>query len=354
MDFGNGGGGDRPPPPPEYTEFGIKIHKLRLTLKVQKRASSAGSAERPQQQQLPPPTPNEADTAAAAAAAARRRRNRRPRSHSRASTSTSSASLSESIKLLDLDPSAGSRRPVSVVSGGGRLANWEFQGFYNSPATAQQRTATPSSSGYSSEAVSRTSSFSSASAAGARLRDHAIIRQTRLHSADDSVYSDVYSTIDEELADPFDDDEHDEAKVKASKRGKRKSMKKGKSTTELAEKPNEAPQHAPPARHEKTKSMSSLAVPVDVSSEADSRARSMTSLQASRMGSTHTIVAAAEHKKTMSSCSLLTVTNIPTSCSSSPPPLPPRASKWRPPARPPYPSSLVRAVLEIADPIDRM
>jgi hypothetical protein len=35
-----------------------------------------------------------------------------------------------------------------------------------------------------------------------------------------------------------------------------------------------------------------------------------------------------------------------------PPPLPPRISNCRPPARPPYPSSIVRAVQEITKPLD--
>jgi hypothetical protein len=209
------------------------------------------------------------------------------------------------------------------------LANWEFQGFYNSPS----RTATPASSGYSSESVSRTSSFSSSAAAAATTRP----RQTRLASADDSVYSDVYSTIDEELTDPFDDDDEDREK----KKKKKLKLKKGKSTTALAPKGEEK------NHHEKTKSMSSLLVPMPAT-----RATSMSNVVAaagssSNMGSTQTIV--PDHKKTRSSCSLLTMTATDFLA----PPLPPRASRCRPPARPPYPSSLVRAVLEITDPLNR-
>ena len=64
-------------------------------------------------------------------------------------------------------------------------SNWEFY------SMNPMRTSTPSSGYNSTSSVSRTSSFSS----------------KRLTSADDSAYSEVYSTIEElsELADPFDE-----------------------------------------------------------------------------------------------------------------------------------------------------
>ena len=64
-------------------------------------------------------------------------------------------------------------------------SNWEFY------SMNPMRTSTPSSGYNSTTSVSRTSSFSS----------------KRLTSADDSAYSEVYSTIEElsELADPFDE-----------------------------------------------------------------------------------------------------------------------------------------------------
>ena len=64
-------------------------------------------------------------------------------------------------------------------------SNWEFC------SMNPMRTSTPSSGYNSTSSVSRASSFSS----------------KRLASADDSAYSEVYSTIEElsELADPFDD-----------------------------------------------------------------------------------------------------------------------------------------------------
>ena len=64
-------------------------------------------------------------------------------------------------------------------------SNWEFY------SMNPMRTSTPSSGYNSNSSVSRTSSFSS----------------KRLTSADDSAYSEVYSTIEElsELADPFDE-----------------------------------------------------------------------------------------------------------------------------------------------------
>ena len=98
----------------------------------------------------------------------------------------------------------------------------------------------------------------------ARLRDHAVIRQTRLASADDSIYSDVYSTINEELAelsDPFDGDneEEDAAFSKACKAAKKTNMKKGKSTTSLLKGGSGGKAPIPEPRHCKTKSMTSLA-----------------------------------------------------------------------------------------------
>ena len=209
-------------------------------------------------------------------------------------------------------------------------------------------------------------SYSHTLLSSARLRDHAVIRQTRLASADDSVYSDVYSTINEELAelsDPFDgDNEEEEAAdgLKASKTTKKCSMKKGKSTTSLlkgAREPKQ-PLWLPEARHSKTKSMTSLMM---------SNAQEMIPVGAGGvsfdpMGSTQTILAQS-HART---CSLLTVTgereNLAGKFKSSQqslamqsadmaPPLPMRSSKCRPPARPPYPSSLVRAVQEITQPL---
>ena len=96
------------------------------------------------------------------------------------------------------------------------------------------------------------------------LRDHAVIRQTRLASADDSIYSDVYSTINEELAelsDPFDGDneEEDAAFNKATKATKKSNMKKGKSTTSLLKGGSGGKAQIPEPRHCKTKSMTSLA-----------------------------------------------------------------------------------------------
>ena len=223
----------------------------------------------------------------------------------------------------------------------------------------------------------------------ARLRDHAVIRQTRLASADDSVYSDVYSTINEELAelsDPFDGDNEEEDKdtkdtnkafreLSGNKAAAKKTnMKKGKSTTSLLKGGGlgglgGGKIQMPEARHCKTKSMTSLAHEM------------MIPVGAERLnGSTQTILAIAPaHAK---SSSLLTVTaaasfefpankTIPgeqvaagagkfkssqqslamLASADMAPPLPMRSSKCRPPARPPYPSSLVRAVQEITQPL---
>jgi hypothetical protein len=160
---------------PEYTEFGIKIHKFRLTFKVQKH---------PHQQQNRANGDADGDGDADA---------ERPQRSTISRHNSTASSVADSLRLLDLDTSARSRRPLCPEAAT-RTANWEFQGFYT-PA----RTSTPSS-GYSSAAVSRTSSFSS------RIPES---RTSRINSADDSAYSEVYSTIEElsELADPFDDEE---------------------------------------------------------------------------------------------------------------------------------------------------
>lgn len=111
---------------------------------------------------------------------------------------STASSVADSLRLLNLDTSARSRKPLCQESGT-RTANWEFEGFYNAPA----RTSTPSS-GYSSTAVSRASSFLSD-----RMATLPTGRTHRLHSADDSAYSEAYSTIEEtsELVDPFEKEE---------------------------------------------------------------------------------------------------------------------------------------------------
>ena len=99
---------------PEYTEFGIKIHKLRLTLKVQKRSTSE---------------------------AGRGGRGRLGSSNSssagevRSVRSRASSTGGDSLRMLDLDSNAGSRRPVDggqVRASGTRLANFEFEVRQNS------------------------------------------------------------------------------------------------------------------------------------------------------------------------------------------------------------------------------
>merc|ERR1712018_1080491 len=99
------------------------------------------------------------------------------RSRTSSFTSTISENL-ENLGLLPFEPPR-SRRPIATES------NWEFY------SMNPMRTSTPSSGYNSNSSVSRTSSFSS----------------KRLTSADDSAYSEVYSTIEElsELADPFDE-----------------------------------------------------------------------------------------------------------------------------------------------------
>ena len=99
------GGGDNNP---DYTEFGIKINKFRFTLKVHKRASSAGSAA---------DSERSVDSAASADHYSRVRMRHgaavRGRSAAaarpRASSSSSSRSIADSLRMLDLDTNAGSR-----------------------------------------------------------------------------------------------------------------------------------------------------------------------------------------------------------------------------------------------------
>ena len=260
---------------PEYTEFGIKIHKFRLTFKVQKHVQQ-------QQQQQQQEDGLEG----------------RPGRPCISRHNSTASSVADSLRLLDLDPSARSRRPLCPESAT-RTANWEFQGFYSAPG----RTSTPSS-GYSSSAVSRTSSFSS------RVPES---RTSRLHSADDSAYSEVYATIEEmsELVDPFDEEEvavdDDDVVV------------------------DEEAFPPPPSQLEIAKAIAQ--------SQHSSLHSSRTSLTTS----------------TLSQRSALPIPP-PRSCNTSapsPPPLPPRMSALRTPARPPYPSSIVRAVQEITEALNR-
>ena len=172
----------------------------------------------------------------------------------RSRTYSTASSIADSLGLLNLDPGARSRRPIASDS------NWEFY---------PMRTSTPSSGYNSTASVSRASSFSS----------------KRLTSTDDSAYSEVYSTIDEELAelaDPFDDED------------------------EVAAEPQSSPktQNAIKPFHVKTAS------------------------------STSTLLAASSTLNRTSSTSHLPPKPAP--------PLPPRISSTRPPARPPYPSSHVK------------
>ena len=109
------GEGDPPPVNPDYTEFGIKINKFRFTLKVHKRASSAGSAADSERSVDSGVSSSAASNAATtdhysrvrmrhgAGASSRGRSGGRPRA------SSSSSSIADSLRLLDLDSNAGSR-----------------------------------------------------------------------------------------------------------------------------------------------------------------------------------------------------------------------------------------------------
>lgn len=306
---------------PEFTEFGIKIHKLRLTVKVQKRASSASSTSRSG-------STSSDDRVRRGYTAHQSRRSR--------TTSSSTSSIADSLRHLDLDSHAGSRRPIVQDSSGTRIANWEFQGFYSPP----QRTSTPSS-GYSSAAISRTSSFSS-DAYGGPPRSAAVpivgARQNRITSADDSIYSDVYSTIEElaELPDPFDDNNDEPTPTPPST-----STSSAESQIHMARPPTLPKLKATSkAKHQKTKSMTCLLDEPTPSSHTRTKSYTVTtSTSAPAKGSQHS-------KISRSSTSLDLPPNIA-------PPLPPRTSRCRPPARPPYPSSLVRAVQNITKPLNR-
>ena len=312
--------GDRP----EYTEFGIKIHKFRLTLKVNKRQQG-------QQTEHPPRPVSSQDVYSEP-----QRRNTRRRARSTRTNSTAS-SLADSLRLLDLDPSAGSRRPCQE-KGSTRLANWEYQGFYSgvtppvSSPGLQTMISTPSS-GYSSAAISRTSSFSS----DAHLKQfQQCQRTTRLSSADDSVYSEVYSTIDElsELPDPFDD----------PKEAQRNSL-----TFEASEVCSGlTPKASPPTSKSATLKINHAKTGSNVTAVSTSTL-SATSFNMNLI-STNTSHSTGSSQKRKGSAEKL---HRPAHSEFDfPPPLPPRISNCRPPARPPYPSSIVRAVQEITQPLE--
>lgn len=93
---------------PDYTEFGIKINKFRFTLKVHKRASSAGSttgsvADSSERGSVDSVSDHYSRVRMRHSAAARGRSAARPRA------SSSSSSIADSLRLLDLDNNAGSR-----------------------------------------------------------------------------------------------------------------------------------------------------------------------------------------------------------------------------------------------------
>ena len=314
---------------PEYTEFGIKIHKLRLTLKVHKRQG--------QQQEDQPQRPVSSSDVYAEPV----RRNTRRRARSTRTNSTAS-SLADSLRQLDLDPAAGSRKPCQE-KGSTRLANWEFQGFYSggvplpvSSPGMQTMISTPSS-GYSSAAVSRTSSFSIDPQLKQLQQGQ---RSTRLSSADDSVYSEVYSTIDElsELQDPFDEpnEGHEGTSTAEPTGGNFYSL---------------TPKTSPPTSKTATMKISHSKTASNITT-ATTSTLSANSTNINMVLSNPTIV----HSRQSSQIRIASVERL---CHPShsehdfPPPLPPRISTCRPPARPPYPSSIVRAVQEITKPLER-
>ena len=310
---------------PEYTEFGIKIHKLRLTLKVHKR-----------QQQGDPPRP--VSTSDIYAEPVRRNTRRRARS---TRTNSTASSLADSLRQLDLDPQAGSRRPCQE-KGSTRLANWEFQGFYSgipppvSSPGVKTMISTPSS-GYSSAAVSRTSSFS----LDPQLRQFQQCQRTsRLSSADDSVYSEVYSTIDElsELPDPFDDPKENH--------GKCSPLETSGICCSLT------PKTSPPTSKSATLKISHS----KTASNVTNATTSTLSANSSNMNTVFNNQITVSHSRQSSQHKKASMEKLYHPSHSEfdfPPPLPPRISNCRPPARPPYPSSIVRVVQEITKPLDR-
>ena len=312
---------------PEYTEFGIKIHKLRLTLKVHKRQ---------QGQQDDPPRPASSSDLYSEPI----RRNTRRRARSTRTNSTAS-SLADSLRQLDLDPMAGSRRPCQE-KGSTKVANWEFQGFYSAvppPVSSpgiQTMVSTPSS-GYSSAAVSRTSSFSLDPQS---KQFNQCPRSTRLSSADDSVYSEVYSTIDElsELPDPFDDPTE----------GPPKSSPFESSPICCSLPSNISPSTSKSATLKISHSKTASNVTTVTTSTLSANSSNIIMLGTNPNTSTH-----SKHSSQSKNASAEKLYHPSHSEFDFPPPLPPRISSCRPPARPPYPSSIVRAVQEITKPLER-
>jgi len=309
---------------PEYTEYGFKIHKLRLTLKVHKR---------PGQQDDPPRPASTSDLYSEPV-----RRNTRRRARSTRTNSTAS-SLADSLKQLDLDPVAGSRRPCQEKTST-KLANWEFQGFYNgvqppvSSPGVQTMVSTPSS-GYSSAAVSRTSSFSF----DPQLKQlNHCPRSTRLSSADDSAYSEVYSTIDElsELPDPFDDPTEGSTPPQES------------SPIFCSLPPNNSPSTSKSATLKISHSKTASNVTTATTSTLSANSANMVVMATNSNDSSHSRNSSQSRKASAEKLYQPSHSEF-----DFPPPLPPRITNCRPPARPPYPSSIVRAVQEITKPLER-
>ena len=311
---------------PEYTEYGFKIHKLRLTLKVNNR----------QRQQEDPPRP--ASSSELYSEPVRRNTRRRARS---TRTNSTASSLTDSLRQLDLDPVAGSRKPCQEKAST-KSANWEFQGFYNgipppvSSPGIQTMVSTPSS-GYSSAAVSRNSSFSFDPAS--KLLNQ-LARSTRLSSADDSVYSEVYSTIDElsELPDPFDDP----TEVSAASFPQESSPVGGSLPLNVS--PSTSKTATLKISHSKTASNVTNAT----ASTLSANSTNMSMIPTNSNTSSH-----SRHSSQSKKASAEKLYHPSHSEFDFPPPLPPRITNCRPPARPPYPSSIVRAVQEITKPLER-
>lgn len=187
-------------------------------------------------------------------------------------------------------------------------------------------------------------------------------------AGDDSAYSEVYSTIEElsELQDPFEDEPQEDkmATLKAKGHNLRQSQaNKSKSMSSLQQHPKTISNAGKTRfsadnldkqtlyRHEKTRSSADILdedqppplFPRHQKSHSNVSEGTLRPHQQQPRRKVH-----IDYSRQMSRSD----ESLGRCKSPRPPPLPPRGCKSRPPARPPYPSSLVRVVLDIAEPLN--
>ncbi|XP_071749655.1 uncharacterized protein [Lepeophtheirus salmonis] len=125
---------------PEFTEFGIKISKLRLTFKLRRRRRRSGNLQTPQE----------------------------PIQQHQEEDNLLINDLSDTVlRTLDLDSSPRSRIPINSTT---TNANMEFTGFYTAPPSVYTSSSSSSSSGYGSSISTNSDLYSEVYSESLRAR----------------------------------------------------------------------------------------------------------------------------------------------------------------------------------------